>query len=118
MIARGATAVSICTLVLGLADCAPISASSKGHMIQYVAGTSNADAFHKADKGCNAHGRVAQAVSFDAARGLAFRCIEPRSSCSNFARTPAAISHSRSIGARNVNSRLGALCYRLGSRGC
>ena len=77
MTARGTMAVSLCALVLALAGCAPIPASSKGHMIQYVAGTSKADAFRKADKGCNSYGRVAAAVSFDAARGLAFRCVEP-----------------------------------------
>ena len=77
MTPRKRIVVSLCPLALALAGCAPISASSKGHMLQYAAGSSKADAFRKADKTCNAYGRVAQVVSFDAAAGLAFRCIEP-----------------------------------------
>ena len=76
MTARGTVAVSLCALALALAGCAPISASSKGRTIQYVGGTTKADAFRKADKVCNAYGRVANVVSFDTARGLAFRCVE------------------------------------------
>jgi hypothetical protein len=73
---RIGSALCLFALALELAGCAPISASSKGRMIQYVAGTTKADAFRKADKVCNAYGRVATVVSFDTVRGMAFRCVE------------------------------------------
>lgn len=63
---------------LSAAGCAAPSASSKGHMLQTVAGASQAEAFRAADKICNAYGRAAQQVSWDGVtRTLAFRCIEP-----------------------------------------
>jgi hypothetical protein len=70
------TRILLCLFALALAGCAPISASSKGRMLQYVAGRSRAEAFRNADKVCNAYGRVATVVSFDIARGMAFRCVE------------------------------------------
>ena len=64
-------------LALALAGCADTAASSKGHMIQYLAGP-KAEAFRKADKGCNQYGRVAEVAAYDAAsQNLSFRCIEP-----------------------------------------
>jgi hypothetical protein len=48
----------------------------EGRMVQYVGGTTKAEAFRKADKVCNAYGRVATVVSFDTVRGMAFRCVE------------------------------------------
>ncbi|MGO8798831.1 MAG: hypothetical protein ACLQJL_07065 [Roseiarcus sp.] len=64
--------------LIALAGCAAPAASSKGHMVQYVAGASQAIAFRAADKSCNAYGRAAETVSYDsAAQTLAFRCIEP-----------------------------------------
>lgn len=61
-----------------LAGCAAPPASSKGHRLQYVSGSSKAEAFKKADKRCNEYGRAAEAAAYDGSAGiLSFRCIEP-----------------------------------------
>jgi hypothetical protein len=70
------THLVLCMLALALTGCAPISASSKGRMLQYVAGPTKAEAFRNANKVCNAYGRVADVVSFETLRGMAFRCVE------------------------------------------
>ncbi len=76
MSGRASAVLAASTLLL--ASCAAPAASSKGHMVQYVAGASKAEAFRAADKVCNAYGRAAETVSYDnAGRMLAFRCIEP-----------------------------------------
>jgi hypothetical protein len=65
-------------LLPSLAGCAASPASSKGHALQYMPGSSRTEAFRRADKNCNEYGRVAEVGAYDdSARLLAFRCIEP-----------------------------------------
>jgi hypothetical protein len=67
--------IGIAAFALWLAGCAAPAASSKGHALQTISG---ADAFHSANKVCNAYGRAATVVAYDGtARQLTFRCIEP-----------------------------------------
>ena len=70
--------VGIVAVLPSLAGCAVSPASSKGHMLQYVSGSSKTEAFRKADKKCNEYGRAAEVTAYDGAvRMLTFRCIEP-----------------------------------------
>jgi hypothetical protein len=71
-------AVGIAVILAALAGCTPPSPSFRGRLIQYVEAPGKADAFRKADNRCNAYGRAAEVVSFDAsASRMVFRCIEP-----------------------------------------
>ena len=68
----------VALLALPLPGCMASSPSSKGHSLQFLAGATREEAFRKANKGCNAYGRAAAFVSYDAAaQMLGFRCIEP-----------------------------------------
>jgi hypothetical protein len=65
-------------IAFSLASCVQTAASSKGHMLQYMAGPTKREAFLKANKSCNEYGRAAEVEAYDSqGQRLSFRCIEP-----------------------------------------